>query len=78
MSVNDVEICCDFCGKNKAFNECKQVPLRVDKDNVYQFLFALICSECSSNNIRKTVHNQFIKTMNSKSREEKTVFDSKN
>jgi hypothetical protein len=78
MAVNDVEIGCDFCGKKKMFNECKQVPLRVDKDNVFQLLFAWICQDCSLKSIRKTTNNQSIKSMNSRSREEKTVFDSRN
>ncbi len=77
MGANNVEIGCEFCGKTKAFNECRQVPLRVDKDNVFQLLFAWICKECSEANLKKTVNNQFIKTMNSRSREEKTVFDAR-
>jgi hypothetical protein len=77
MGSNKVDINCDFCSKSKAFNECRQVPLRVDKDNVFQLLFAWICKECSAANIRKTTNGQFIKTMNSRSREEKTVFDAR-
>lgn len=77
MSSNNVEINCDFCSKNKSFNECRQVPLRVDKENVFQLLFAWICKECSDTNIRKTNNGQVIKTMNSRSREEKTVFDAR-
>lgn len=77
MDVNNVDITCDFCSKNKAFNECRQVPLRVDKDNIYQLLFAWICKECSSENAKKTANNQYIKSMNSRSREEKTVFDAR-
>jgi hypothetical protein len=78
MGANDMQITCDFCSKDKHFNECRQVPLRVDKDNVYQLLFAWICKDCSAEGIRKTVNNQFIKSMNSRSREEKTVFDARN
>jgi len=74
---NKVEVNCDFCSKTKSFDECRQVPLRVDKDNVYQLLFAWICKTCSAENLRKTVNSQFIKTMNSRSREEKTVFDAR-
>jgi len=77
MSVNNVEVCCDFCSKNKTFNECRQVPLRVDKENVYQLLFAWICKDCSTENLKKTASGQSIKSMNVRSREEKTIFDSR-
>ena len=77
MADNKMEVTCDFCSNTKQFNEFRQVPLRVDKDNLYQLLFAWICKECSSNNVRKTINGQFIKSMNSRSREEKTVFDAR-
>jgi aminoglycoside N3'-acetyltransferase len=70
-------IACDFCSKKKKFSNCKQVVLKIDKNNNYQFLFGMMCTSCQKNNIRKTVHGQHIKIVTSRNhhRDEKSLFD---
>jgi len=70
-------ISCDFCSKKKKFINCKQVVLKIDKDNNYQFLFGMMCIACQKENNRKTVHGQTIKIVTSRNRhrDEKSLFD---
>ena len=68
---------CDFCSKKKKFNNCKQVVLKIDKNNNYQFLFGMMCISCQKENIKKTVHGQTIKIVTNRNRhsDEKSLFD---
>jgi hypothetical protein len=75
--VRNYQICCDFCSKRKKFSGCKQVILKIDKSNNYQFLFAMMCSACQKQNMKTTIHGQTIKVVTSRNhnRDEKSLFD---
>jgi len=70
-------ISCDFCSKKRRLHNCKQVVLKIDKNNNYQFLFGMMCSMCQKENIKKTVHGQTIKVVTNRNRysDEKSLFD---
>jgi hypothetical protein len=61
MQLEQINITCDFCGKEKSFKNMNQVSLRIDKQKAHQYLFAWMCSDCSNKNIKKTSSGQKVK-----------------
>jgi hypothetical protein len=59
--INELNIICDFCGKKKSFGKTKQVPLRIDKSNQHQHLFAMQCNSCEKQKNNVTLNGQNIR-----------------
>ena len=75
--IENYKMICDFCRQKYKFEEIKQVPLRIDKNSKYQYLFGDICEGCVDDGAKKTLNNQSVKKWQgrSKSTNERSVFD---
>jgi hypothetical protein len=80
MAENEPVTECEFCACKKPIKEMNQVPLRIDKTNLHQYLFAFICPECEKKGLKKTISEQVIRsfTGKAKSLNDETIFDEEN
>lgn len=75
--LNNFKVVCEFCSEKTNFATSKQVTLKIDKSNVFQNLFAIMCGKCEESGKKKTVNGQFVKIINNRNKlkNEESLFD---